>query len=139
VGSALQGITTSGSALYPKAISEIFGAVPRQICKFHVLAAVTRAVLHEVARGRIQLDARKPKPLGRRPCRARTKQCNWRNGWKHRRLACSSSACGLSAVLDGSFLFRLTAEENHAVTKVALLQEFEPQSDIIGEGLFSTC
>jgi hypothetical protein len=65
-GLALQGITTDGSALYPEPIVAVFGDVPHQICTFHVLREVIRAVLSAVAQERKRLAASAPKlPRGR--------------------------------------------------------------------------
>jgi transposase len=65
-GSSLQGITTDGSELYPQAISAAFGQVKHQVCRFHILAELNRAVLHAVASVRKHLAAQKPKlPRGR--------------------------------------------------------------------------
>lgn len=65
-GLALKGITTDGSALYPEPIVAVFGDVPHQICTFHVLREVTRAVLSAVAQERKRLAAGAPKlPRGR--------------------------------------------------------------------------
>src|SRR5262245_28612797 len=62
----LVGITTDGSALYPTPLAEIFHGVPHQICTFHVLAEVIKAVLSAVARARKRLAAQQPKlPKGR--------------------------------------------------------------------------
>ncbi len=63
-GLALRGITTDGSALYPEPISKVFGDVPHQICEFHVIKELTKAVLRAVAKIRKELAATKPK-LGR--------------------------------------------------------------------------
>lgn len=63
-GLELQGITTDGSNLYPEPISKVFGEVPHQICEFHVLKELTKAVLRAVAKIRKELAATKPK-LGR--------------------------------------------------------------------------
>src|SRR6202040_509024 len=49
-GLALRGITTDGSALSPEPIATVFGKVPHQLCPFHVLKEVTKAVLGAVAR-----------------------------------------------------------------------------------------
>ena len=49
-GLTLVGITTDGSALYPEPLAELFRGVPHQICVFHVLAEVVKAVLGAVAR-----------------------------------------------------------------------------------------
>ena len=75
-GLCLRGITTDGSALYPTPIVEVFGSsVPHQICQFHVLAELNKAVLKAVAQVRRDLKATLPK-IGRgRPSAA------------HRRLA----------------------------------------------------
>lgn len=69
-GLSLRGITTDGSPLYPPAIAQVFGPVPHQVCQFHVLAELTKAVLHALAKVRRQLKASLAK-LGRgRPSRA---------------------------------------------------------------------
>ena len=72
-GLPLKGITTDGSPLYPKPIAKVFGAVPHQVCQFHVLAELTKAILKAVAKVRRQLKATLPK-IGRgRPTRANRK------------------------------------------------------------------
>src|SRR5213594_3624606 len=57
----LCGVTTDGSALYPVPLMEVFGDVPHQICTFHVLAEVGKAVLGAVASARKGLAATQPK------------------------------------------------------------------------------
>ncbi len=70
---ALQAITTDGSPLYPPAIQAVFGAVPHQLCEFHILKDLNQAVLRAVAQVRKQLAAQQPK-LGRgRPSGAQRK------------------------------------------------------------------
>lgn len=60
------GITTDASPLYPAPVAEIFGHVPHQICEFHTIAEITKAVLKAVARVRQALAAQIPKlPRGR--------------------------------------------------------------------------
>jgi len=68
---SLRGITTDGSALYPTPILQVFGAsVPHQICQFHILAELNKAVLKAVAQVRRDLKATLPK-IGRgRPSQA---------------------------------------------------------------------
>ncbi len=56
-GLALKGITTDGSALYPDPIVEIFGNVAHQICEFHVIAELNKAVLKAITKERRQLKA----------------------------------------------------------------------------------
>ena len=63
-GLVLQGITTDGSNLYPEPISRVFGDVSHQLCEFHVIKELTKAVLHAGAKVRRELAATKPK-LGR--------------------------------------------------------------------------
>lgn len=78
-GLHVAGITTDGSDLYPPAIRIAFGDVPHQICEFHVLKQITRAVLHAVAKVRKDLTAKKPKlkrgrPSGKDPAARRRAQ-----------------------------------------------------------------
>src|SRR5262245_37681743 len=40
----LCGVTTEGSALYPAPLREVFGKVRHQICQFHIVAEVVKAV-----------------------------------------------------------------------------------------------
>jgi hypothetical protein len=59
-------ITTDGSSLYPEPIALALGAVCHQVCAFHILKELTKAVLHAVTRIRKQLTAQTPKlPRGR--------------------------------------------------------------------------
>src|SRR6185369_16852210 len=60
-GKIVLGITTDGSALYPEPIAAVFGDVPHQVCTFHVLQELTKAVLGAVARVRKDLTAGQPK------------------------------------------------------------------------------
>jgi hypothetical protein len=66
-GLSLKGITTDGSSLYPDAIVAVFGDVPHQLCTFHVLRDVTKAVLSAVAKLRKDLKAGAPKLARGRP------------------------------------------------------------------------
>jgi len=66
-GLTVHAITTDGSTLYPGAIAEVFGAIPHQICQFHVLADLSQAVLHAVASVRKGLATRQPKLKRGRP------------------------------------------------------------------------
>jgi hypothetical protein len=69
-GLSLKGVTTDGSQLYPKPIAEVFGSVPHQVCQFHVIAEVNKAVLKAVAKVRRQLKATLPKLSRGRPSAA---------------------------------------------------------------------
>jgi hypothetical protein len=65
-GGVVQGITTDGSPLYPEPIAQVFGQIPHQICEFHILADLTKAVLRALARLRKRLADQAPKlPRGR--------------------------------------------------------------------------
>ena len=71
-GLAVVGITTDGSPLYPEPIVQVFGPdVRHQVCEFHILQEMTKAVLKAVTRSRKQLKARKThggrgRPSGKR-------------------------------------------------------------------------
>jgi hypothetical protein len=73
-GLVLQGITTDGSSLYPEPIAMVFGAVPHQLCTFHVLKEVTQAVLSAVAKLRKDLASGAPKLARGRPSSKAAKQ-----------------------------------------------------------------
>ena len=69
----VRGITTDGSALYPVGIQVVFGAVPHQICEFHILKDLNQAILRAVAQVRKQLAAQQPKLERGRPTAAKRK------------------------------------------------------------------
>ena len=65
-GLVVHGITTDGSSLYPTVLQELWSGVPHQICVFHVLKEITKAVLHVLAKLRKELAQQIPKqPRGR--------------------------------------------------------------------------
>jgi hypothetical protein len=65
-GGVVRGITTDGSSLYPQPLAEVFPDVPHQVCEFHVLKELTKAVLRALAGIRKKLAAQAPKrPRGR--------------------------------------------------------------------------
>ena len=59
-GLVLRGVTTDGSPLYPEPLQTVFGDVPHQLCEFHILKELTKAVLRAVAQVRKDLAACKP-------------------------------------------------------------------------------
>jgi Transposase len=62
----LLGITTDGSALYPTPLAEVFSGVPHQLCQFHVVKDIVKAVLGAVSSERKRLAAKQPTlPRGR--------------------------------------------------------------------------
>jgi Transposase len=70
----LVGVTTDGSALYPVPLAEVFGDVPHQICTFHIVAEVNKAILGAVASARKGLAAQQPKLHKGRPSTPAAKQ-----------------------------------------------------------------
>jgi hypothetical protein len=73
-GLTLCGVTTDGSALYPEPLREVFGKVRHQICQFHIVAEVVKAVVGAVARARKGLAAQQPKLRKGRPSTPAAKQ-----------------------------------------------------------------
>ena len=62
----VRGITTDGSPLYPKVLKELWPDAPHQICIFHVLKEITKAVRRALAKLRKDLAKQIPKlPRGR--------------------------------------------------------------------------
>jgi hypothetical protein len=65
-GRTVLGLTTDASPLYPLPISLVFPGVRHQVCEFHILKELTKAVLGVLARMRKRLAEQKPKlPRGR--------------------------------------------------------------------------
>jgi len=69
-GKRVAGVTTDGSALYPKALAELWPGVPHQVCEFHVVKEITKAVLHALAAMRKRMRAEIPKRGQGRPAQA---------------------------------------------------------------------
>jgi hypothetical protein len=69
-GLAVRGITTDGSSLYPKVLEQLWPGVRHQLCEFHALKEITKAVLHAVAKLRKDLTAKIPKQPRGRPSKA---------------------------------------------------------------------
>jgi hypothetical protein len=73
-GLKLQGVTTDASPLYPEPLQEVFGNVPHQICEFHIIKELTKAILRAVAQVRKKLAAQKPVGQRGRPTTTAAKQ-----------------------------------------------------------------
>jgi len=73
-GLVLKGITTDGSPLYPVPIKEVFGTIPHQVCEFHVIAELTKAVLKAVAKIRRELKSAMPILSRGRPASEKAKR-----------------------------------------------------------------
>ena len=78
-GLVLHGITTDGSPLYPLPIAEIYPEAKHQLCEFHTLAEITKAVLHAVSKVRKELARRKEKMGRGRPGSKQAKRAARRN------------------------------------------------------------
>lgn len=72
-GLELKGVTTDASPLYPEPLREVFGDVPHQICEFHIIKELTKAILRAVAQVRKKLAAQKPAGQRGRPTTAAAK------------------------------------------------------------------
>jgi Transposase len=85
-GKGVRGITTDGSSLYPKVLKGLWPRARHQLCQFHVLKEITRAVLHALARLRKEAAAQIPKRPRGRPGKGRQGQA-WLIAWQRRRVA----------------------------------------------------
>ena len=99
-GLTLQGITTDGSSLYPEPIAAVFGEVPHQVCQFHVLHEVNKAVLSAVAQDASVWPPAPPNCRGAVPARRRPSvPPGARSGSSRRSASCSSTAtCSSSSI-----------------------------------------
>jgi Transposase len=70
----VRGITTDGSPLYPKPLAELWPHVRHQLCEFHVLKEITKAVLHALAKMRKAMKAQLPKRPRGRPKKAQANE-----------------------------------------------------------------
>lgn len=66
-GLFVRGITTDGSSLYPTVLQELWPKAAHQLCAFHVLKKINRAILHALAQLRKQIQASIPKLKRGRP------------------------------------------------------------------------
>jgi transposase-like protein len=65
-GLNVRGVTTDGSALYPEALKQLWPDARHQICRFHVIKEIIKAILHALAQLRKEMTAQIPKqPRGR--------------------------------------------------------------------------
>jgi hypothetical protein len=71
---SVRGVTTDGSTLYPNVIKELWPEARHQICEFHVIKDITKAVLHALAVLRKELTAKIPKQPRGRPSKERQEQ-----------------------------------------------------------------
>jgi Transposase len=83
----LKGVTTDGSPLYPEPLRAVFGGIPHQICEFHVIKELTKAILRAVAKVRKQLASQKPVGKRGRPSTAAAKRMARRRQRLQQRIA----------------------------------------------------
>jgi hypothetical protein len=80
-GLSVRGLTTDGSSLYPKVFEQLWPKVRHQLCEFHVLKEITKAVLHALAKLRKEMTTQLPKQPRGRPCKAQQGQA-WLKAWQ---------------------------------------------------------
>ena len=110
-GLTVWGITTDGSDLYPKPLHELWPDVPHQVCEFHVLKEITKAVLHALARTRKELRDRIPKQPRGRPRKAERAQSR-KAAWQQQQM---------SELFEHRHLFvrhRLTADQKKTLQRI---------------------
>jgi predicted DNA binding protein len=73
-GLTVKGVTTDASPLYPKPLQAVFGDVPHQICEFHIIKELTKAILRAVAKVRKRLAGQKPTLKRGRPSTVEAKR-----------------------------------------------------------------
>lgn len=94
-GLTLRGITTDASALYPVPIAEVFGDLAHQVCEFHTIAELTKAILRALAQERKKITAQQPKLPKGRPSKATKRLARKRKRLQEK----------IGALFDGRYLF----------------------------------
>jgi hypothetical protein len=110
-GLTLHGITTDASPLYPVPIAEVFGDVRHQLCEFHILADLTKAILHVLAQERKKIAARQPQLPRGRPSKATKRLAQKRKRLQEK----------VGALFDGRYLFvrhYLTVAERKTLMRI---------------------
>jgi Transposase len=111
-GLRVQAITTDASPLYPEPIAQVFGAVPHQLCAFHVIKELTKAILRAVAQVRKRLAAQQPSlPRGRPSTRPAQRAARQRQRVQQK----------VRALFDHRYLFvqhHLTAAEQQTLQRI---------------------
>jgi len=75
----VKGITTDGSPLYPEPIQTVFGEVEHQICEFHVIQEIIKAILKAITQARKELKRQKTTCSRGRPSGTKAKRAARRN------------------------------------------------------------
>ena len=108
----LLGVTTDGSPLYPPALTIAFGDVTHQLCEFHQIKEINRAILKALARVRREQRQHQPKLQRGRPAAGVAQKAAVR---KKRRDAT------IAALFDHRYLFvqhGLTATEKNTLRRI---------------------
>jgi hypothetical protein len=109
----MNGVTTDGSKLYPEPIKELFPGVPHQVCEFHVLKEINKAILKAVTSARRDLKKTKVKRSKRgRPTSGADKALVKRN---------ERIQAKITALFDNRFLFvqkELTTRERETLREI---------------------
>jgi len=95
----LKGVTTDASPLYPEPLREVFGEVPHQICEFHIIKELTKAILRAVAKVRKKLAERKLPAKRGRPATPAAKRAASGSGCKTKLRISSSIATSSSSTI----------------------------------------
>jgi hypothetical protein len=66
-GLTLKGVTTDASSLYPEPLRLVFPGVAHNVCEFHTIMELTKAIVRAVAQVRKKLAAQKPTAKRGRP------------------------------------------------------------------------
>ena len=126
---SVKGITTDGSPLYPEPLSLLFPGVPHQICKFHVIKEITKAILRALAQVRKEIRAGIPKvkrgkPKGQQEIAARKKKARLEKK--------------ITDLFDNRFLLvqrKLTQKEKRTLAKITrgypMLRQFRDIMDAV--------
>lgn len=86
-GLTVKGITTDGSPLYPEPIEAVFGKIQHQICQFHVIKEIVKAILKAVTQVRRRLKGQKLKCSRGRPSGKEAKRIARKNKWLQKKIA----------------------------------------------------
>lgn len=86
-GLTVKGITTDGSPLYPEPIETVFGKIQHQICQFHVIKEIVKAILKAVTEVRRRMKGQKLKCSRGRPSGKKAKRIALKNKGFQKKIA----------------------------------------------------
>ena len=127
-GLAVRGVTTDGSELYPEPLKELWPDVPHQVCEFHVIKEITKAVLHALVATRKKLRDRIPKQPRGRPRKAERAQSRKATRQQQQ----------VSKLFEHRYLFvqhRLTADQKTTLQRITPVGTLAPLAADHGGGL----